>query len=171
MRKQLMTCATIFVLSACGVLTAQTQTGPESYQWSGELVSFDGTGKMVTVKSRAVDQDAVADLKRFKAGERAVLQWSGFDVRADGIRRVMPATEGRKADEKFMLPVELVSTEAPSQYITFRLRVPDGSVSALKPLKPGEWVTATSPHRAATDANAIVAIGPYSTASEARSSH
>ena len=172
MRKQLMTCAGIFVLYACGVLVAQTQqTMPESYQWSGELVSFDGTAKTITVKSRAVGQEGVDDLKRFKAGDRALLWWSGFETRTDGIRRVLPYTENRKADDRFLLPVELVSTEAPHQYVTFRLRVPDNSVTSLKSLKPGEWVTATSAHRPSGQNDAIISIGPYTTSAAARSSH
>jgi hypothetical protein len=171
MRKQLMTCVGIFVLYACGVLIAQSQqVTPENFQWSGELVSFDGTGKTVTVKARSVSDEAVNDLKRFKAGDRVLLWWSGFETRADGIRRVMPYTDTRKADDRFMLPVELVSTDAPHQYITFRLRVPDSHGAALTSLKPGEWVTATSAHRASGQQDAIVSIQPY-TASSARTSN
>ena len=166
MRKQKLALAAIFALSACGVLAAQSsQPISDTYQWSGELVSFDETTKIATIKARAVDQDAVTDLKRFKAGERALLWWSGFERHADAIRRVMPYTENRKSEDRFLLPVELVSTDAPNQYVTFRLRVPDGSVSSVKSVRPGEWVTATSSHRVATASDAIVSMKPYTTSS------
>jgi len=37
----------------------------------------------------------------------------------------MPA--GKKIDEDLVLPAELVSTEAPNQYLTIRVKVPEGS--------------------------------------------
>jgi hypothetical protein len=166
MRKQLIACAAIFVLSACGLLAAQSQQpASESYQWSGELVSFDETARTVTVKARLVDQNAIAELKRFKAGDRVLLFWSGFDKYADAIRSVMPYTADREDTDRFRLPVELVSTDAPNQYITFRLRVPDSSVGMVKPVKPGEWVTITSSHKASADTGAIVSIRPYTATS------
>jgi hypothetical protein len=162
MRKVIILLAAIVAMSAPGATTAQTQAPVvEHYQWSGELVSFEDGTKTVTIKARLVNQEGVADLKRFKAGDRVNLLWSGFDKYADGIRRVMAYPADRKGDERFLLPAELVSTEAPNQYVTFRLRVPDSQTAALKPVKPGEWVTVTSPHRASRDADAVVSIRPY----------
>jgi hypothetical protein len=170
MRKQVTRCAAIFVLSACGILAAHAQQAvSDTYQWSGELVSFDDSARMVTVKARLVDQDAVNDLKRFKTGERALLVWSGHDTHADAIRRVTPYTDDRKAADRFLLPVELASTEVVNQYVTVRLRVPDASVAGLKGLKPGQWVTATSSHRPSRDNDGLVSIRPYTTSSSAGS--
>jgi hypothetical protein len=70
----------------------------------------------------------------------------------------MPDTADRKATDRFVLPVELASTDTPNQYLTFRLRVPDGSVPTLRAVKPGEWVTVTSSH---ASRDAIVSIRPY----------
>lgn len=166
MRKQIVSIAAIVVISACGVLAAQSQQpGAEIYEWSGEFLSFDETTRTATIKARLVDQEGVTDLKRFKGGERVNLWWSGFDKYADAIRRVMPYSANRKDDERFHLPVELVSTEAPNQYVTFRLTVPTAHVAALKSVKPGEWVTVTSSHRPSGDTDATVSIRPYVTAS------
>jgi hypothetical protein len=163
--KQRIVFVAIFVLSACGVLAAQSpHAGDATYQWSAELVSYDDTARTVTVKARAVDQEVVGDLKRFKAGERVLLQWSGFQTYADGIRRVMPHTDS-KTDERFLLPVELVSTDAPHQYVTFRLQVPAADLARLKSVRAGEWVTVTSSHRPSGEAAAVTSIRPYVTTS------
>lgn len=139
--------------------------GSDTYQWSGELVSFDGTANTVTVKARIVDQDAAAEAKKFKVGDRVLLQWSGYDTYADAIRRVLPHTESRNANDRFLLPVELASSETPNQYLTFRLRMPAASASALKSVKPGEWITVTSSHKAVRETDAVVSARPYVTTS------
>jgi hypothetical protein len=93
-----------------------------------------------------------------------LLQWSGYDVYADAIRRVMPS-ESRNANDRFLLPVELASNETPNQYVTFRVRMPAASAAALKPVKPGEWITVTSSHKAAGETDAVVSARPYVTTS------
>jgi hypothetical protein len=60
-----------------------------------------------------------------------------------------------------VLPAELVSTEAPNQYVTIRVKVPESGLSAINTVKPREWVTVTSRHRPSTDDEAIVAVRPY----------
>jgi hypothetical protein len=59
------------------------------------------------------------------------------------------------------MPAELVSPEAPNQYITLRVSVPESALSGLKAVKPGEWVTVTARHRPSTDAEAVIAVKPY----------
>jgi hypothetical protein len=71
----------------------------------------------------------------------------------------MPA--GKKIDEDLVLPAELVSTEAPNQYLTIRVKAPEGSLAAIKDVKPGQWVTVTSRHRPSTEAEAVVTVKPY----------
>ena len=56
----------------------------------------------------------------------------------------MPADE---IDEDLVLPAELVSPEAPNRSLTIRMKVPEGSLVAIKDLKPGQWVIVTSRHR------------------------
>jgi hypothetical protein len=68
---------------------------------------------------------------------------------------------GRKIDDTLVLPAELVSTEAPNQYITIRVKVPESGPSAIKTVKPGEWVTVTPRHRPSTDDEVVVTVRPY----------
>ena len=152
-------------LNAFAQTTAARPAGSDTYQWSGELVSFDGTANTATVKARVVDQEAAAEIKKFKVGDRVLLLWSGYDAYADAIRRVMPYTETRNANDRFLLPVELGSTETSNQYLTFRVRMPAASASALKSVKPGEWITVTSSHKAVREADAVVSARPYVTTS------
>jgi hypothetical protein len=77
------------------------------------------------------------------------------------VRQVRRPGSGGKIDENLVLPAELVSTEAPNQYLTIRVKVPESALSALKSVKPGEWVTITSRHRPSTDDEAVVAVRPY----------
>lgn len=155
--------AAVLILYATTVPTLQSPaSGNDVYQWHGELVSMDAAAKIATVKSRLVDEQAAAEVKKFKPGDRVVLRWSGYDRYADGIRGV--AASRTKLEERFVLPVELVSTETPNQYLTFRVRVPDASVGAVTSLKPGEWVTATASHRPASENAAILSMRPYVTA-------
>lgn len=154
------------LLAQASILTAAAQTpaaGSDTYQWSGELVSFDGAGNAATVKARMVDQEAAAEVRKFKTGDRVLLQWSGYDTYADAIRRVMPYTDSRNANDRFLLPVELASIDTPNQYVTFRVRVPAASASALKAVKPGEWITVTSSHKAVRETEAVVSARPYVT--------
>ena len=71
------------------------------------------------------------------------------------------AETGRKIDENLVLPAELVSTEAPNQYLTIRIKVPESGLAAIKTVKPGEWVTVTSRHQPSTEDEAVVAVRPY----------
>jgi hypothetical protein len=168
MRKQL--AIVMALICACGVLAAQSpQPGAETYEWSGELVSIDETIRTATIRARLVDQEGVADLKRFKPGERVALWWSGSDKYASGIRRVVPYSAHRQEAERFHLPAELVTTDAPNQYVTFRLKVSTATITTLKTVKPGEWVTVTTSHRPSGEADAVVSIRPYVMTSAAKS--
>ena len=132
-----------------------------TYRWSGEFVSFDSTASTLTVKSRIAYQEAVSELKQFKPGEQVWIVWSGVSDSSDAVRQVRRASTGNKIDENMVLPAELVSTEAPNQYLTIRVKVPEASATAIKDVKPGQWVTVTSRHRPATEADAVVAVKPW----------
>ena len=166
MRKQMIAAAAVLVMCASGVLAAQAQQADaQRYRWSGEFISFDSSGHTLTVKARLAGSSAIAELKRMKAGDRVLLTWSGYEDYADAIWMVRRAPAAWKA-EKFVLPAELVSTEAPNDYLTFKIRVPAASVSALMAIKPGEWVTVTSSQNAAREADTVISAEAYS-----RSSH
>ena len=117
-----------------------------TYQWSGELVAIDSTASTLTVKARIAYQEVVSELKQFKAGEMVWVVWSGVHDYSDAVRQVRRAT-GSKIDENLVLPAELVSPETPNQYLTIRVRVPQGTPTAIKDVKPGQWITVTSPIR------------------------
>ena len=156
--------ATLLLASAVTTYAQQASTTPAAatnYMWHAELVSFDQAAKTITLKTQVVGQTAATDLKNFKAGDRVILHWSGFDNSANGVRGVMKYDAAQSAKEPFLLPVELVSPTPQNDYLTIKLRAPDAAAASLKAVKPGEWVTITSKHRPAGDADAIVAIRPY----------
>lgn len=161
----------VLALTAIRVGTQSVQPTSETYSWSGELVGFDPNGRIITVKSRVVGDQALAELPHFKAGDRIVLTWSGFDTYADAISRAVRFDAAKKWSEPFTFPVEFVAYEAPSQYVTFKFQVPVGSVDAIKSVKPGEWVTAMSKHRASNETEAIVAVNPYTAAASRASTN
>jgi exosome complex RNA-binding protein Csl4 len=142
-------------------LAQSSRPKSDTYTWNGEFVSLDTTAKTMTVKSRVAYQEAISELKHFKAGDRVWIVWSGIHDSSDAVRQVRRSETGRTIDEALVLPAELVSTEAPNQYVTIRVKVPESGLSAINTVKPGEWVTVTSRHRPSTDDEAIVAVRPY----------
>jgi hypothetical protein len=154
-------------LTAIRVGAQSVQPTSETYSWSGELVRFDGNGRTITVKSRVAGEQAREELSRFKPGDRIVLTWSGFDTYADAISRAVRYDASRKWNQPFTFPVEFVAYESPRQYVTFTFQVPAASIEAVKTVKPGEWITATSKHRATNETEAVTAVIAY-TASGSR---
>jgi hypothetical protein len=137
------------------------QAKSDTFTWAGEFVGLDASARTMTVKSRVAYPEAVAELKNFKAGDRVWILWSGVHDYSDAVRQVRrPATSG-KIDDDLVLPAELVSTEAPNQYITIRVKVQERSLSALTSVKPGDWVTVTSRHRPSGADDAVEAVRPY----------
>jgi hypothetical protein len=159
----------VLALTAIHVGAQSVQPTSETYSWSGELVGFDANGRTITVKSRVVGDQALKELPQFKAGDRIVLTWSGFDTYADAISRAVRYDATKKWNEPFTFPVEFVAYESPRQYVTFKFQVPAGSVDAVKSLKPGEWITATARHRPSNESEAITAVNAY-TSSASRAS-
>ena len=131
-------------------------------------VAFAGRSARVltmTVKSRVAYQEAISELKHFKSGDRVWIVWSGVSDSSDAVRQIRRSETGRTIDENMALPAELISTEAPNSYITIRVKVPESGLAAVKGVKPGEWVTVTSGQRPPSDAEAVVAVKPWSQAS------
>jgi len=138
--------------------SAQPRSG-ESYLWHGEVVSVDAKG-MLTVKARVLN-DAAAEVGRFNAGDRVLLTWSGLDIHAGAVRRVTRYEPGQQILDFFALPVELASRDVQNEQMTFRVRVPEASLAAVKGVKPGQWVTVTTRHRPKGDADALIAVSGY----------
>jgi hypothetical protein len=159
---QIAAMATVLTLGGpmLGVVQA-SQAKSDTFTWNGELVSIDTTAKTMTVKSRVAYQEAISELKHFKAGDRVWIVWSGMHDSSDAVRQVRRSGTGGKIDENLVLPAELVSTEAPNQSLTIRVKVPENALAAIKTVKPGEWVTVTSRHRPSTEDDAVVAVRPY----------
>ena len=159
---QLAILTTVLTISGPMPGVAQSsQPKSDTYTWNGELVSLDTTAKTMTVKSRVVYQEAISELKLFKAGDRVWIVWSGIHDSSDAVRQVRRSETGRKIDENLVLPAELVSTEAPNQYLTIRIKVPESALDTIKTVKPGQWVTVTSRDKPLTDDDAVVAVRPY----------
>lgn len=142
--------------------TQAIQNTGDKYDWTGELVKLDSSTRVMTVKTRVVGSQAPAEFEHFKAGDRIVVTWSGFYNYGDGINGAMPydTTKWSEAGE-YAFPVEFVSYDSAHQEVTFKILIPSGSVEALKSLKPGEWIRATSPHHPADEKAVIVDVKPY----------
>jgi hypothetical protein len=150
---------TIFFAFSTWVAEAMVQT-KDSFSWSAELVALDESSKTLTVKASGWGEHLVADFGHLKAGERVMLRWSGYDTYADSIVRGLRPAEV-KAEEKFTAPVEFVSFDPERKYITFKVPIPESSLAAIKTVKPGEWITATSPHGPSAKTTPISAVRPY----------
>ena len=166
---QIAAIATVLMISGPVLDGAQsTQTKSDTYTWNGELVSLDTTAMTMTVKSRVAYQEALSELKQFRAGDRVWIVWSGVHDSSDAVRQIRRSGAGHKIDADFVLPAELVSTETPNEYLTIRIKVPESGLAAIKAVKPGEWITVTSRHKPATEDDSVVSVKPYaaSTATE-----
>jgi hypothetical protein len=137
------------------------QPAVDTYTWSGELVSLDEGARILTVKARVVGDQPATELSKFKAGDRILLTWSGYDKYADAINHAVRYDATRKAEQRFTFPADFVAFDSAHQYVTFKVPVPDGGIAKIKSLKPGEWVTATSPHARTAESQPIVAVRPY----------
>ena len=154
-------CVLVFTAGRMAATPVQsTPTGSETYFWHGELVALDQTAKTITVKSMVVGS-ASDELGHFKAGDRVMLSWSGFDKYANAVNHVARYDATKKSDERFAFPAEFVSFDAAQKYMTFKAPIPAESISKLQTLKSGQWVTATSPHGKSSETQPIVAIHGY----------
>jgi len=153
------------VTSAQAVFAAQASktTAPEkdNYFWHAELVALDAASRWITVKAPVVGEQAPAEIAKLKAGEKIILTWSGVDRYTSGINHAVAYTAAKNSDGRFSIPVDFVSYDAPQKYLTFKTQVPAEGIAKIKDLKPGEWVTATSIHGKATEAQPVVGIRPY----------
>jgi hypothetical protein len=140
----------------------------QSFEWSAELVSLDPAGPSVTLNARVRHDQAAAEFERLKAGERVLLTWSGIDKYSDGIRNVMRYDPTRKTTAGFTFPAEFLAFDASHRIATIKVLIPSADVSRIQSLKPGQWVSATSPHGKDADTRPVSAIRPYGASSNAR---
>jgi len=103
---------------------------------------------------------ALDEAGHFKAGDRVMLGWSGFDKSANAINHVV-RYDATKLDERFAFPAQFVSFDATQRYLTFKAPIPSESISKVQSLKTGQWITATSPHGKSSETQPIVAIRGY----------
>ena len=169
----LLGCVTFSLLALIAIRAGAQSVQPtsETYSWPGELVNLDPNGRTITVKSRVVGDQALAELPHFNSGDRVVLTWSGFDTYADAISRAVRYDAAKKWSEAFTFPVAFVAYEPARQYVTFEFPAPWGSVEALTSLTPGEWVTVTARHRPSNESEAITAVNPYTVSVSRASTH
>jgi hypothetical protein len=153
--------AAFLSLGAGAATSAETPAeGVSAYTWFAELVAYDAASHTATLKARIVAYpDKPTDFSRLHAGDNAMLTWSGVET-AVGIRAIEP---GRKSSfDRMTLPIEYVSSDEQHEYVTFKVRIPQKDAGAIEKLKPGDYVTATSPLTTADARKAVSAIGPYS---------
>ena len=138
------------------------QKTDDKYDWTGELVNLDSNNHIITVKAPVVGSHAPSEFGHFKAGDRIVVTWSGFFNYGNGVKSGMLYDAAKRSDTgEYAFPVEFVSYDATRQEVTFKAAIPSGSVEALKSLKPGEWIRATSPHHPIDEKTVIVDVKPY----------
>ncbi len=157
----------IFILFGAGSLAAQSarsaaassgKTG-ETYTWSAELVAFDAASNTVTVKAVLVSNPERTDLSVLHAGDHAVLTWSGLSTAA-GVRAIERGNTS--SFDRMTMPIEYVSSELDGRYVSFKVPIPAAGAAAIGNLRPGTYVTATSPLRAKSAVDAVTSIRPYS---------
>ena len=129
----------------------------DTYTWSAELVAVNEQSRTITVQSRLVS-NADVDFNSFEGGDRVNLVWSGINTAA-GVRRISKTLPPE--EDRLTLPIEFVSAELDNQYVRFKVPVPSDELAKLASLSPGQWVTGTSPRRAANWEEAVAHLRPY----------
>jgi hypothetical protein len=147
-------------IAAVGLQSAQSAS--DTFTWLGELVSVDSAARTMTVKARVAYQEALSDLNQFKAGQPVWIVWSGVSDSSDAIRQFRRPEAHQKITDRLAMQAELVSPHATNQYVTLRVRVPEAALATITSVKPGEWVTVTSRHHAASEVETVVGVKPYS---------
>jgi hypothetical protein len=160
----LMLCALTLTVGPAAANQQTSQPAGQTYTWNGELVALDQATRAVSVKTQLLGDEGRKDVTSLKSGDRIMLTWSGFDDRAHYVLRAMRHDGAKKTEERFTFPAEFVSSEAGAtgiHYITFKTQVPAASMTGLKALKPGEWITVTARQNPATEADVVAAARPF----------
>lgn len=134
----------------------------ETYTWSAALVAFDAASNTVTVRAPLVSNPERTNLSALHAGDRAVLTWSGLWTAA-GVRAIERGNTS--SFDRMTMPIEFVSSGLDGRYVSFKVPIPANDAAAIGKLSPGVYITATSPLRAKSAADAVTSIRPYSVTS------
>lgn len=151
----------LLALAAIRVGAQAAQPASATYTWSAELVAFDAAGHVMTVKAPVRGDQAHTELAQFKRGDRILLTWTGYDTLATDISRAARFNQPSNWNQPFTFPVEFVSYDTGSQYLTFKVKTPATGIETIKSLKPGEWITTTARHRPANESEVIAGVAPY----------
>jgi len=167
--RYLATLIAMLTIGAAEVGMAQTSPpASDTYIFPAEFVSVDVGGSSLTVKPGVAYTQAMSELQQFKSGEPVWVVWSGVHNTSDSVRQIRRPAPGRTIDEDLVLPAEFVSSGAPSQSVTIKVKIPTGSVAALQAVRPGQWVRVTARHRPSTEADAVTAVQPYNSVTTPR---
>ena len=138
------------------------QTAGDKYEWTGEFVSLDSSARALTVKTQVVGTPGTSEFQHFKPGDRIVLTWWGFYDYGNGIKSAMLDSHSKRLEAgEYTLPVEFISYDPTHREVTFKAFVPTRSIEALKSMKPGEWIRATSLHHPTDEQTPILEVKPY----------
>lgn len=140
---------------------------PETqYTWSAQLVAFDAASNTLTARAMLVPDPEKNDLAALRAGDDAVLTWSGISSGV-GVRAIERGSAS--SFDRMTMPVEFVGSELDGRYVSFKVPIPSSDAAALAQLGAGAYVTATSPMRARSANESVISIRPYN-ADSARAS-
>ena len=141
----------------------------DTYQWHGELVALGGAGRSLTVRSRMVSREGAAGVENLATGDPIVITWSGFEDRANGIRRVVADDgSGLWGTDRFALQASFVAMDPARQYLTFMVTPPADMAPMMRGLSAGDWAIVTSPHRPTVGTGAVAMVDAYDPAQRAR---
>ena len=156
-----------WVLLLVGVMTATSaeiaaEEGIDAYRWHGELVALGTDAQTLTVKSRIVSGDGLADVAGLRRGDPIVITWSGFDTWANGIRAVAADDgAGLAPEDRFRLRAKFEGMDPGGGYLTFKVSGRSSRLTAARLLTPGSWATMTSPHRPAHGPAGVEMVEAY----------
>ncbi len=156
-------CAALGSLAAADGAAAATHDASaapaqQTYTWSADLVAYDAGSHTVTLRAMLFSDADAPDKSKLQAGDRVTLTWSGLSTGA-GIRAIERGTNTKY--DRMTMPVEFVSTEVDGRYVSFKVPVPMKDAEAVAKLKPGDYVTVTSPLKAKSPDDVVMAIRDY----------
>lgn len=141
------------------IVTAQSL--PQRYTWTGQMLSLDARDRTVTMKVSCKEHVA-RYIGQFKPGERVIVHWgSPQQGETDAVIYVGPydlTKTSHPDDWGYVLPVEFTSFDSAAKTITFRAHLLAPTFLKFKSIRPGQWVTVTSPFDQSKDTAAVSTV-------------
>ena len=155
-------CALAFVLSATTFVAAQAPAAPKapvrSYIWHAELVSVDGAAQSAVFKA-AFREHMLRYIDEFQPGDKLNLTWATtHEGEADDIIYLGRPEKLVGTNYGYVLTVQLVAVSKNDRTVTFKVPVPATALPALKGIRTGDRVNATSPFVQPAAAAAISSV-------------